>query len=40
MYYFIYLLVLIVSGCYRLDAVDFDNLQYLEPEDFEQQAGE
>ena len=40
MYCFIYLLVLLVSGRYRLDAVDLDNLQDLEPKDFEQQAGE
>jgi hypothetical protein len=30
MYYFIYLLVLFVFDCYRLDVVDFDNLQDLE----------
>jgi hypothetical protein len=40
MYYFIYFLVLLVSDRYHLDAIDFDNLQDLELEDFEQQAGE
>jgi hypothetical protein len=30
MYCFTYLLVLLVSDRYRLDAVDFDNLQDLE----------
>ena len=40
MYCSIYLFVLLVSGRYRLDAVDFDNFQDLELEDFEQQAGE
>jgi hypothetical protein len=40
MYCYIYLLVLLVSGRYRLDIIDFDNLQDLEPEDFEQQEGE
>jgi hypothetical protein len=40
MYCYIYLLVFLVSGRYRLDIVDFDNLQDLEPEDFEQQEGE
>jgi hypothetical protein len=40
MYSFINLLVLLVFGYYRLDAIDFNNLQDLESEDFEQQAGE
>jgi hypothetical protein len=40
MHYFIYLLLLLVSGRYHLDAVDFNNLQDLEVEEFEQQAGE
>jgi hypothetical protein len=35
MYYFIYLFVLLVFSRYRLDAVDFNNLQDLEPEVFE-----
>jgi hypothetical protein len=43
-YYFKYFLficfVLLVFGRYHLDAVDFDNLQDLEEQDFEQQAGE
>jgi hypothetical protein len=40
MYCLIYIIVLLVSGCYRLDVVDFNNLQDLEPEEFEQQARE
>jgi hypothetical protein len=32
--------VFLVSDRYRLDVVDFDNLQYLKPVDFEQHAGE
>jgi hypothetical protein len=39
-YFFIYLLVLLIFGRYRLDAIDFNNLQDLEPEEFEQQVGE
>jgi hypothetical protein len=40
MYCCIYFLLLLVSGHCRLDIVDFNNLQDLKPEDFEQQAGE
>jgi hypothetical protein len=39
-YFFIYLLVLLIFGRYRLDAIDFNNLQDLKPEEFEQQVGE
>jgi hypothetical protein len=40
-YCFIYFFfVFLVSDRYRLDVVDFDNLQYLKPVDFEQHAGE
>jgi hypothetical protein len=39
-YYCIHYLVLLVFDRYRLDIADFNNLQDLEPEDFEQQAGE
>jgi hypothetical protein len=35
-----YLLVLLVFGCYRLDVVDFNNFQDLESKDFEQQVRE
>jgi hypothetical protein len=39
-YCFIYLLVLLVSGHYRLNVVDFNKLQDPEQEEFEQQVGE
>jgi hypothetical protein len=32
--------MLLVSGRYRLDTINFNNLQYIELEEFEQQAGE
>jgi hypothetical protein len=32
--------MLLVSGRYRLDTIDFNNLQDIELEEFEQQAGE
>jgi hypothetical protein len=35
-----YLLMLLVFDHYRLDVVDFNNPQDLEPEEFDQQAGE
>jgi hypothetical protein len=40
MYCLIYLLALLVSSHYQLDAVNFNDLQDLEPEDFEQREGE
>jgi hypothetical protein len=40
MYCFIYFLRLYVYIRYRLDVVDFDNLQDLEEQDFEKQVGE
>jgi hypothetical protein len=40
MYCYIYFLVLFVFDRYRLDAIDFDNLQDLELEDLEQQVVE
>jgi hypothetical protein len=38
--YFLFLLMLLISDHYHLDVVDFNNLQDLELEEFEQQAGE
>jgi hypothetical protein len=40
MYCFIYLFVLLVADRYRLDVIDFNNFQDLEPEEFEQQVRE
>jgi hypothetical protein len=40
LYYFIYLLLLLVSNHRCLDTADFNSLQNLEAKAFEQQAGE